>query len=200
MQFVMRWRFCHHKSHIMPIRSKGDVVCSFWFWGQDTMMFNLATFSYIFERPVSGCTRGGCDMEVTGLTRADCALGLLTFVLDLANSKRIVWGRSGSNLTPCCNKTRREDVIPGLWLVETDHVTRILASDWSEDVIPGLFCCSKEWGSIPTCPRRSAWSLLNPTRRLASPRRSLLWSTLSPPCHSPPLCTRSQDVQRCKKT
>ena len=43
-------------------------------------------------------------MEVTGLTRADWVLGLLTFVLDLANSKRIVWGRSGSNLTPCCKK------------------------------------------------------------------------------------------------
>ena len=31
-------------------------------------------------------------------------LGLLTFVLDLANSRRMVWGRSGSNLTPCCKK------------------------------------------------------------------------------------------------
>jgi len=31
-------------------------------------------------------------------------LGLLTFVLDLANSSRMVWGRSGSNLTPCCKK------------------------------------------------------------------------------------------------
>ena len=33
------------------------------------------------------------------------ALGLLTLVLDLANSSRMVCGRSGSNLTPCCNKT-----------------------------------------------------------------------------------------------
>jgi len=163
MQFVMRWRLlCHRKSHIMPIRSKGDVVCSFWFLrARHSDVFNLAIFSYIFEPgcrlahqrndltgscwcragwprsaaccwiccscsalaklsgwghrsapvwmkaawfsacPVSGCTRGGCDMEVTGLTRADWVLGLLTFVLDLANSKRIVWGRSGSNLTPC---------------------------------------------------------------------------------------------------
>ena len=60
---------------------------------------------------MSGCTRGGCDMEVTGLTRADWLLGLLTFVLDLANSKRIVWGRSGSNLTPCCKKNWCETLV-----------------------------------------------------------------------------------------
>ena len=51
MQFVMRWRLlCHRKSHIMPIRSKGDVVCSFWFLrARHSDVFNLAIFSYIFE-------------------------------------------------------------------------------------------------------------------------------------------------------
>lgn len=32
-----------------------------------------------------------------------CGFGLLTLVLLLANSKRIVWGISGSKRTPCCN-------------------------------------------------------------------------------------------------
>jgi len=48
--------------------------------------------------PVSGCTSGGC-ISACGAT---ICLGLLTFVLDLANSNRMVWGRSGSNRTPCC--------------------------------------------------------------------------------------------------
>jgi len=48
--------------------------------------------------PVRGCTSGGC---VTACGAIIC-LGLLTFVLDLANSSLMVWGRSGSNLTPCC--------------------------------------------------------------------------------------------------
>jgi hypothetical protein len=38
---------------------------------------------------------------------AACCLGLLTFVLLLANSRRIVWGISGSNLTPCCKKIEK---------------------------------------------------------------------------------------------
>jgi hypothetical protein len=38
---------------------------------------------------------------------AACCLGLLTFVLLLANSRRMVWGMSGSNLTPCCKKIGR---------------------------------------------------------------------------------------------
>jgi len=48
--------------------------------------------------PVRGCTSGGCD-RAGGAT---ICLGLLTFVLDLANSNRMVCGRSGSNRTPCC--------------------------------------------------------------------------------------------------
>ena len=49
---------------------------------------------------MSGCTSGGC-VRAGGAT---ICLGLLTFVLDFANSNRMVWGRSGSNLTPCCKK------------------------------------------------------------------------------------------------
>lgn len=48
--------------------------------------------------PVIGCNRVGCVAAIGG----DCCFGLLTFVLLLANSRRIVWGKSGSNLTPCC--------------------------------------------------------------------------------------------------
>ena len=54
-----------------------------------------------YLRPVRGCTMGCC---VTALVFTIC-LGLLTLVLDLANSNLMVCGRSGSNLTPCCNKT-----------------------------------------------------------------------------------------------
>jgi len=43
--------------------------------------------------PVSGCTKGGCDTEDGG-TPGTC-LGLLTFVLDLANSSRMVWEGPG---------------------------------------------------------------------------------------------------------
>ena len=56
--------------------------------------------SRCYLRPVSGCTSGGC-VRAGGAT---ICLGLLTFVLDFANSNRMVWGRSGSNLTPCCKK------------------------------------------------------------------------------------------------
>ena len=73
-----------------------------------------------YLRPVSGCTSGCCacaataaamaaaeadEAELTAGPRAwfCCCLGLLTLVLLLANSSRIVWGRSGSNRTPCCN-------------------------------------------------------------------------------------------------
>jgi len=48
---------------------------------------------------------------------------------------------------------------------------------------------SKEWGSIPTCPRPSDWSLRNLTRRSANPSRwspHQLW-------HSLHLCTHSPD-------
>jgi len=49
--------------------------------------------------------------------------------------------------------------------------------------------CSKEFGSIPTCPRPSGWSLQNLTRRSANPSR---WS-LHQLCHSLHLCTPSPD-------
>lgn len=66
-----------------------------WFWLDD--------FSFVFcvyLRPVSGCINAGCVAVVAVL---GCGFGLLTFVLLLANSKRIVCGISGSNRTPCCN-------------------------------------------------------------------------------------------------
>lgn len=54
----------------------------------------------VYLRPVSGCINAGCVAVVAVL---GCGFGLLTFVLLLANSKRIVCGISGSNRTPCCN-------------------------------------------------------------------------------------------------
>ena len=57
------------------------------------MIFNL--------RPVRGCTSWGWVMDVAIVAGIIC-FGLLTFVLLLANSNRMVWGRSGSNRTPCC--------------------------------------------------------------------------------------------------
>lgn len=53
-----------------------------------------------YLRPVSGCINAGCAAVVAVL---GCGFGLLTFVLLFANSKRIVWGISGSKRTPCCN-------------------------------------------------------------------------------------------------
>lgn len=53
----------------------------------------------LYLRPVSGCINAGCAVAVAVL---GCGLGLLTFVLLLANSKRMVWGMSGSKRTPCC--------------------------------------------------------------------------------------------------
>lgn len=52
----------------------------------------------VYLRPVRGCIKVGCVLAAL----AGCCLGLLTLVLLLANSSRIVWGMSGSNLTPCC--------------------------------------------------------------------------------------------------
>jgi hypothetical protein len=53
-----------------------------------------------YLRPaVSGCINAGCAAAVAW----GCGFGLLTFVLLFANSKRIVWGISGSKRTPCCN-------------------------------------------------------------------------------------------------
>ena len=65
---------------------------------------NSATHRGCYLRPVSGCTSGGW---VTACGARIC-LGVETLVFDLANSRRIVWGRSGSNLTPCCKTRERE--------------------------------------------------------------------------------------------
>jgi len=58
----------------------------------------------VYLRPVSGCIRPWCVLGVT-FALAGC-FGLLTLVLLLANSSRMVCGMSGSNRTPCCrNRT-----------------------------------------------------------------------------------------------
>ena len=78
-----------------------------------------------------GCTSGGwviAPAMVAGL----CCLGLLTLVLLFANSSLIVWGRSGSNRTPCCkreNQTNGEgDCVHtvGVW----SQNKKMIASDW----------------------------------------------------------------------
>lgn len=64
-----------------------------------------------YLRPVSGCIRPWCVLGVT-FALAGC-FGLLTFVLLLANSSRMVCGMSGSNRTPCCrNQTHNNTVLP----------------------------------------------------------------------------------------
>lgn len=65
-----------------------------------------------YLRPVRGCINAGC---AAGAAVATAGLGLLTFVLLLANSNRIVCGMSGSNRTPCCEQpraVRRSDIMP----------------------------------------------------------------------------------------
>ena len=64
--------------------------------------YGMVTWCYL--RPVRGCTRGGCARA-----GATICLGLLTFVFDLANSNRMVWGKSGSKRTPCCKGWVRGD-------------------------------------------------------------------------------------------
>ncbi len=59
-----------------------------------------AKCSWQYSRPARcwmscGCAAGGCG---------DCCFGLVTLVLLLANSRRRVCGRSGSNRTPCCTR------------------------------------------------------------------------------------------------
>lgn len=64
-----------------------------------------------YLRPVSGCINAGC---AAGAAVATAGFGLLTFVLLLANSSRIVCGMSGSNRTPCCEQpraVRRSDIM-----------------------------------------------------------------------------------------
>lgn len=55
-------------------------------------------------RPGKGCIMVGCGAAAGG----SCCFGLLTFVLLFANSSRMVWGMSGSNLTPCCSGIQRQ--------------------------------------------------------------------------------------------
>lgn len=60
---------------------------------------------------MSGCINAGC---AAGAAVATAGFGLLTFVLLLANSSRIVCGMSGSNRTPCCEQpraVRRSDIM-----------------------------------------------------------------------------------------
>lgn len=62
----------------------------------------------VYLRPVSGCIRPWCVLGVT-FALAGC-FGLLTLVLLLANSSRMVCGMSGSNRTPCCrNRTHNSE-------------------------------------------------------------------------------------------
>ena len=72
-----------------------------WFFNGFLVFLVFSMVFWCYLRPVRGCTSGGCD-RAGGAT---ICLGLLTFVLDLANSNRMVCGRSGSNRTPCCKKT-----------------------------------------------------------------------------------------------
>lgn len=72
----------------------------------------------MYLRPVSGCINAGCVAVVAAL---GCGLGLLTFVLLLANSKRIVWGISGSKRTPCCKLAFKENKKKmQMWVVSFD--------------------------------------------------------------------------------
>ena len=80
------------------------------------------------------------------------------------------------------------------------HVSRLLPPlskrvEHQHPVSHTSFFCSKEFGSIPTCPRPSGWSLQNLTRRSANPSR---WS-LHQLCHSLHLCTPSPDVSSTNK-
>ena len=83
-----------------------------------------------YLRPVSGCTMG---CWVTALVFTTC-LGLLTFVLDLANSSLMVWGRSGSNRTPCCNKTSQSHQSQSQRNGWMEHQLSVLSSE-SADVV-----------------------------------------------------------------
>jgi hypothetical protein len=67
--------------------------------------YSNVKFIQMYLRPVRGCTSGGCVI-VPAMVAGLCCLGLLTLVLLLANSSLIVWGRSGSNLTPCWKREK----------------------------------------------------------------------------------------------
>lgn len=78
----------------------GSGVAGGWERGcEKTYVYSASEFcGGAYLRPVRGCIRAGCEVAAAA---AGC-LGLLTFVLLFANSKRMVCGISGSNLTPCC--------------------------------------------------------------------------------------------------
>lgn len=85
---------------------------------------------WLYLRPVSGCINAGC---AAGAAVATAGFGLLTFVLLLANSSRIVCGMSGSNRTPCCEQpraVRRSDImtegsVTGHWLFPSKFIRLI---------------------------------------------------------------------------
>lgn len=99
-----------------------QAVCDQLCWCQ--LCIRMVFIPYL--RPVSGCTSGCCETaaaaDIAAAAAAEealaiefrlfccccCCLGLLTLVLLFANSSRIVWGRSGSNRTPCCNGKQRK--------------------------------------------------------------------------------------------
>ena len=99
---------------------------------------------------MSGCTSGGC-VRAGGAT---ICLGLLTFVLDFANSNRMVWGRSGSNLTPCCKKT---GVRHGCWC-STHGWDRVARETWSCET--SFSCRSNSWPSEANWGEKGAKSCL----------------------------------------
>ena len=101
MRYLKRSRNFHSRANSATL-SEGAVQS---LRGVVVMGVETVQVARCYLRPVRGCTSGGwVTHEDTGGPSA-AVLGLLTFVLDLANSRRMVWGRSGSNLTPCCNKT-----------------------------------------------------------------------------------------------
>lgn len=78
-------------------------------WGGRAAPGGVCVLRYL--RPVSGCINAGC---AAGAAVATAGFGLLTFVLLLANSSRIVCGMSGSKRTPCCEQpraARRSDIM-----------------------------------------------------------------------------------------
>lgn len=78
---------------------------------RDCARMGSGEWNTCYLRPVSGCIRPWCVLGVT-FALAGC-FGLLTFVLLLANSSRMVCGMSGSNRTPCCrNQTHNNTVLP----------------------------------------------------------------------------------------
>ena len=112
---------------------------------------------------MSGCTSGGC-VRAGGAT---ICLGLLTFVLDFANSNRMVWGRSGSNLTPCCKKNWCETRVLVLhsWL----------GQGGKRDVdLRNLFSRSNSWPSEANWGEKGGKKLLVLVGLAASARLALL--------------------------